>query len=215
MAVWSDADDGRLINMRLNGEEWDAIKAALHRPLEECRARLRELSRFAEQALAMEGRTIVVRTAPPSEGEGRDDRDGLLWLERHRRLTSRQLTEGTFYRLDFKAAEAAGATLRSGLDFGVRVKRSSAPTGHATHVVSAVDAQRRLYFKRFVVLRGQADMLDVLDGVCGRGRTLRDLAGGNGHEAKALEKLLRAALDLLASAREDAALHSVHESAHP
>ena len=40
------------------------------------------------------------------------------------------------------------------------------------------------------VLRGQVDMLTVMDGVCGAGRTLRELAGGNDRRAGELEAVL-------------------------
>jgi hypothetical protein len=52
-----------------------------------------------------------------------------------------------------------------------------------------------------VVLRGQVDMLTVMDGVCGQGYTLRYLAGGDKHRAAELLVALRLALDMLVAYR--------------
>ncbi len=124
-------------------------------------------------------------------------RDGLLWLISRNRLTPLRTRAARAYRQDFREAAAEGPTLKSCLDVREGGGSGLPPAGPTGEVVYALDAQRSLFRKRFVILRGQADLLDVLDGVCGRGLTLREMAGGNGHKAAALEGLLKVALDLL------------------
>lgn len=126
------------------------------------------------------------------------DRDGLLWLISRNRLTPPRARAAKAYRQDFREASSAGPTLKSCLDVREGYGKGLPASGPTGEVIYALDAQRSLFRKRFAVLRGQADLLDVLDGVCGRGLTLRELAGGNGHKAASLETLLKVALDLLA-----------------
>ena len=125
------------------------------------------------------------------------DRDGLLWLIARNRLTPARAREAKAYRQDFRDAAAAGPTMKSCLDVREGGGSGKPPAGPTGEVIYALDAQRSLFRKRHVILKGQVDLLDVLDGVCGRGLTLRELAGGNGHKAAALESLLKVALDLL------------------
>jgi hypothetical protein len=125
------------------------------------------------------------------------DRDGMLWLINRNRLNPGQVKQARAYRADFRDAEASGPNLRSCLNITEGGVGSRASDGPGTQVIRNLDAQRRLFVSRFVILRGQADLLEVLDAVCGRGLTLRDLAGGRTPQAMVLEKLLKVALDQL------------------
>lgn len=131
------------------------------------------------------------------------DRDGMLWLINRNRLNPSQVRQAREYRQDFRDAEASGPNIRSGLNITEGGVGSRASDGPATQVIRNLDAQRRLFVRRFVILRGQGDLLEVLDAVCGRGLTLRDLAGGRTPQAMVLEKLLKVALDQLVQGAVD------------
>lgn len=131
------------------------------------------------------------------------DRDGMLWLINRNRLNPSQVRQARDYRQDFRDAERSGVNLKSCLamaEGGRGVRSGDGPTGQVLHNLAA---QRALFVRRFVILRGQADLLEVLDAVCGRGLTLRELAAGRTPQAMVLEKLLKVALDQLAQGALD------------
>lgn len=134
------------------------------------------------------------------------DRDGLQWLIEKRRITPSQHRAALSYRTAFR--ETDGATISSCLGALDRVDTSAVGFGYI--MASHVTAQRTLFVLRYHVLLGQSDMLTVMDGVVGVGHTLRYLAGGDGHRAKALELILRVSLDLLHAH----GLTNVHEITH-
>lgn len=164
------------------------------------RARRDQRKRATKPARRGKGMTV---TSPAQVAAAKDvptERDGLKWLLDRNRLTPIQAREARGYREDFRDAAAAGVTIKSGLDFQEGRSTGSAPAGPAGHIVGHLDAQRRLFRKRFEVLQGQATALELLDGVCGRGLTLTTLAGGDDRMAKAYELVLKVALDMLAAA---------------
>lgn len=145
----------------------------------------------------------VTATSPAVVAQAVDipqDRDGLLWLIARNRLSPSRAREARSYRQDYRRAASEGPTMKSCLDVREGGGSGRPPSGPTGEVIYEVDARRSLFRKRHVILKGQADLLDVLDGVCGRGLTLREMAGGNGHKAAALETLLKVALDLLGDA---------------
>lgn len=149
------------------------------------------------------GEAVVrISAEPPAMRDTEmDGRDGLLWLKQKNRLTQSQIAAG-FWVSDL-IRDAGDVALRSCLDDngggGSATARSPSP------LVSLTTAKRELMVVRWVVLRGQTDMLLVVDGVCGARHTLRYLAGGNQQRARDLEVLLRAALDQIAEFRKEPA----------
>ena len=133
---------------------------------------------------------LKVSQLPPPQ-----DRDGLLWLIKKRRLTATQIATAKQWRDAVR--DAGGVSIRSCIDDS-STGGGSAPwlRLQAAYVASAA-SKTWLEQMRHDVLRGQVDMLTVMDGVCGAGRTLRELAGGNDRRAGELEAVLRVALDVL------------------
>lgn len=129
-------------------------------------------------------------------------RDGLAWLVRKKRLSVEQRVAAYKYQAAFRDA-GEEAAIKSSLGDGLQEVHTAPGSrdGHATTLVlGAVQAKRELFRMRFEILRGQTDMLTVMDGVCGVGWSPRELANGNGHKANELETVLRVALDLIAAA---------------
>jgi hypothetical protein len=128
-----------------------------------------------------------------AKAEAAEKRDGLEWLAAKKRLSAEQLAEGFRYRGLFR--DAGPVAMRSCLDVGAG-GGSAGPKGYVDIVlVASADARAELDLIRALVLRGQSEMLTVMDGVCGLGWTVRALAGGDQGRARELEALLRAALD--------------------
>lgn len=134
--------------------------------------------------------------------------DGLEWLIRKGRLSSDRIAAAKRYRAAYR--DAGGVPVPSNLALLTRVQ-GGAGGGVAPLILEiCADARAWLQVIRLRVLANQPDMLEVMDGVVGGGLTLRALAGGNGHEAKALERVLKVALDLVAAHRETG-IANVHE----
>lgn len=137
---------------------------------------------------------VAASAAPRAEDDGKD---GLLWEVGKKRLTKAQAEEAMAYRKGFR--DAGEVSVRSCLDVGVGGGQLSYLPGAA--VLSMTAARRELFTARYKVLRGQVDMLTVMDGVCGLGHTLRHLAGGDRHRADELRVALKLALDMLVAYR--------------
>lgn len=159
------------------------------------RARLKKQARkispvAPRHAPADPNKPRTVANLPPPQ-----DRDGLLWLIKKKRLTTSQIQVAKTWRDAVR--DAGGVSIRSCID-----DTASGGGGPAWHrlqaaYVAASASKTWLEHMRHDVLRGQVDMLTVMDGVCSAGRTLRELAGGNDRRAGELEAVLRVALDLL------------------
>jgi hypothetical protein len=143
----------------------------------------------------------VIKVAAPSKivDAEMDGRDGLIWLKQKGRLVAEQISAALW--VSDLIRDAGDVALRSCLDDtgggGSATARSPSP------LVSQTSARRELLVVRWVVLRGQADMILVVDGVCGARHTLRYLAGGDKHRARDLEVALKLALDQIAAFRKE------------
>jgi hypothetical protein len=139
-----------------------------------------------------------VRVATPEKGGKTEElvRDGLAWLIRKNQLTPAQVAEAKAWRDGVR--DAGEVEMRSCLNIGVG---GGSNEGALARVQAMSTARRLLFAGRYVVLRGQVDMLTVMDGVCGQGYTLRYLAGGDKHRAGELMVTLKLALDLLVAYR--------------
>jgi hypothetical protein len=141
-------------------------------------------------------REVKVSSEPPAPIE----RDGLVWLAKKKRLSLSQLAEAMAYRNAYR--DAGELSMKSCLNVGAGVGGQAGPGDIADRaVVSMTTARRELFVARYQVLRGQVDMLSVMDGVCGVGWTVRDLAAGDQVRARELEAVLKVALDLLVAHR--------------
>jgi hypothetical protein len=163
------------------------------------RARIKRASRkiapVAPRYAAPADKTPKVAKLPPPK-----QRDGLAWLIQKKRLTPTQAKTAKTWR--DAARDATGVSIRSCIDDTATGSGGPAWLRLQAAYVASSAAQMWLDQMRREVLRGQADMLTVLDGVCGAGHTLRDLAGGNDRRAGELEAILRVALDLVGAAAQ-------------
>lgn len=150
----------------------------------------------AKPRLVVHGLGAVVKVAVKAEPREDLARDGLDWLVRKRVLTVAQLFECRAWRDGVR--DAGEVEMRSCLNVGVG---GGSNEGTLARVHAMSSARRQLFEGRYVVLRGQVDMLTVMDGVCGQGYTLRYLAGGDKHRAAELLVTLKLALDLLVAFR--------------
>jgi hypothetical protein len=154
------------------------------------------------------GETLVaavdrtVRVAKPAPKDQPPPRDGLEWLAAKKKLNARQLKEARRYRDAFR--DAGELSMKSCLDIQEGGRGTAGPGQYLeVGVLTMTQARRDLFVMRFAVLRGQAEVLTVMDGVCGVGWTPRDLAGGDKHKARDLEVVLGVALDLLVAYRAE------------
>lgn len=145
------------------------------------------------------GEAVVKVAAPAEVKDPSAGKDGLVYLGQKGRLTPAQVREGFVYR-DL-VRDGGEVALRSCLNGGVG--GGGVGTAAPSPLVSLASARRELLVLRQVVLRGQCDMLTVMDGVCGAGLTVRALAGGDQPRARDLEVLLKAALDLIIAFRKE------------
>lgn len=135
-------------------------------------------------------KVVNVSKLPPPK-----DRDGLVWLIQKKRLTPEQQRTAKTWR--DAARDATGVSIKSCIDD--TASGSGGPAWQRLQAAYVATAASKAWLDqmRREVLRGQVDMLTVMDGVCGAGHTLRDLAGGNDRRAGELEAVLRVALDVL------------------
>lgn len=131
----------------------------------------------------------AVTNLPPPQ-----DRDGLLWLIKKKRLNTAQIQVAKTWRDAVR--DAGGVSIRSCIDDTATGSGGPAWQRLQAAVAAASASKAWLEHMRQDILCGQIDMLTVMDGVCGAGRTLRELAGGNDRRAGELEAVLRVALDL-------------------
>lgn len=196
--AWTAEKDKLLVDMKAAGCKWCQIIDVLRiAGLDKGQAH-KHLKALERQG-AQPAKTSRVEHAPV---DIMHDKDGLTFLTSRNRLNPQQEREASDYRADFRELLSSGASIQSFLGNFGGVRGGGSKEGPTGRVTYAVDAQRRLFTKRYVVLGGQPDLLEVLDAVCGRGLTLQDMADGDGYRAKTLEALLKVALDQLAEARK-------------
>jgi hypothetical protein len=178
--IWTDAMNSRLLAARTGARPLGWKRLVLEWPgvsVEDARRQLRLLS-----------------GGSPEEERG-PRRDGLLWLVEKRRLTKDRYRQALRYRAAFR--DGGSVSLKSSADIGAG-GGAPGPRDHlGGAMVSHTQAQRDLFVMRWEVLKGQGDMLIVMDAVCGVGHSLRELTGGDWKRAGELEAALRVALDLL------------------
>jgi hypothetical protein len=140
-----------------------------------------------------EKRLRLLKGGSPDEG-GPLRADGLAWLLRKGRLSAARAEQAARYRKAFR--DAGGVSVKSSANVGTG---GGAPgPGHFEVAMNAhTQGQRDLFHMQAEVLKGQFDMLIVMDAVCGIGHSLRELAGGDWVRANELEVALKVALDLL------------------
>lgn len=150
---------------------------------------------------------VEVRVSREPAEVDASDRDGLLWLVKKGRLKQSQIREALHYRTLVRAAPE-GAVKVSDMD-GVGGGGGGVVLGGEFGDAAAC---LELYVIRQHVfggeMAGKNDMLTAMDGVCGKGHTVRALAAGDQLRSHELLAALRIALNLMVAAREakDAAL---------
>lgn len=181
--VWQDGDEAALLADRAKGYGWSR-----------CRP-------FGASADAKEGRWKALTgdrlpPAPKPKRGPRPDEDGLDRLRRGKDLSEAQLVDAQAYRGLGRVVELGGGGVKSCLDLTPgdkdRLPMGGGDPFEVTH------AKRELFRIRYHVLKGQADLINVMDGVCIAGQTLIALAGGkDDRRAGQLLAVLKVALDLI------------------
>lgn len=123
------------------------------------------------------------------------DRDGWEWLKARSTLSLRQLNAGDDYRFAYRAQ--GGVPLKSCINPDMTGGGGSGARAFQPPIMETpYEAKRWLFRVHFEILAGQPDMMAALDAVCARGLMIRDFTT-NSYEAKAIENLLKVALDLV------------------
>lgn len=138
------------------------------------------------------------REVKVAKGGWDENEDGLERLARSKRtkLDPLRLEQAYRYRRLGRLAQLTGGAIKSCLNDTPGSGQGGLPRGDAS-LVHAYDAKRELLRLRAMVLRGEEEMITVLDGVCLSGLTVRALAGGDGNRARELLAVLKVALQLL------------------
>jgi hypothetical protein len=172
------------------------------------RARRRSVERAEANAQSRAKAEVhaITLTAASKEKVPEVDRDGLEWLIKRRQMSPNRVATARYYRELYRDGDASplGSSLGN-------LDRVDGPGRPGLYFEVGVSNRYELQRVRSLALGGQVDMLTVMDGVVGTGHSLRYLAGGDGHRADALMRVLFVALDLVEKYR----LTNVHETAHP
>jgi hypothetical protein len=139
----------------------------------------------------------TVRVGPPP-AKAPDGKDGLLWLVKKKRLNAKQVREALYYRDLVRSACGGPVKVSDLFSSGGGSKGGGVVGGEYGDQASALE----LYIVRQHVLGGEDDLLTVMDGVCGRERTVRELAAGDQLRSHELLSALRIALNLMVNNRE-------------
>jgi hypothetical protein len=150
--------------------------------------------RRGEMNAAKRGETLRLKMPAGPLPEPDPVRDGLVWLIRKGKLSPARQRGAGIYREAYR--EPQEGAMRSCLNDDVRGSGNGRPPDYNA---GKIDAARRLAAMRNVALAGHEGMIAVMDGVCGGGLTLRELAGGEERAAGRLEAVLMVALDLIAN----------------
>lgn len=162
-----------------------------------CQARykwLKELEAQGQRAPARSSVKAAERALDADAGPA----DGIDWLLKKGRLTSRRHRAAQFYRKAFR--DGGGLSIKSSL--GNVDQAGGGTPGPGLHAdggaIAYTQAKRDLHHIQTQVLWSQDDLLTVCDAICGIGQTPRSLVGGDGHKAATVEAVLMVALDLIA-----------------
>lgn len=120
-------------------------------------------------------------------------RDGFLWLVNRKRYTQARVEAGRLFRE--KYAKAIGGSVRSCLNDTVGGGGDASPTAAQIHAKFEVEGVRRHLRGAVGESSGEA-IYSLLEAVCGRGETVRQLASGEDRKADALAVELGFALDM-------------------
>ena len=125
-------------------------------------------------------------------GKGPSTRDGFLWLIQKGRVSASRRDAGLRYGELYSRARSDG--IRSCMNDDIRGGDSEGPAEAKLRATFALEAANR----HILASMGQAGkrLVRLLEAVCGRGETLRELAKGDDREARALEADLLTALDM-------------------
>jgi hypothetical protein len=135
--------------------------------------------------------------APAGEARVKEDpgpKDGLEWLIKKKRIDRAQAAAAYRLRLGFRDDGGGVEGVVSCLEIG---GGGGSSDGVQHRLAAVTDARREYLLVIGQVLWGEPQMVAVVDGVCGRGYTLRYLAGQDRHRADELEAVLKAALSLV------------------
>ena len=154
----------------------------------------RAADREAEEAARSAERLAKRRGVPTArEPGGPSTRDGFLWLVRKGRVTQARYDAGQRYGELY--AKARGDGVKSVLNDSVGSGDGDGPTGALLRAVFALDAANLHIFRAMGEAQGRR-MVAVLERVCGRGETLREVAGGDDRRTLIVEAELMTALDM-------------------
>ena len=134
-----------------------------------------------------------IETARTASGVGQ--RHGLIWLIDKGRVTGARKRAGEAWSADYSLVRTDG--LRSCLNDNAP---GAAVGDDATAQTKKARAFDRLACARrhIIAATGSARLADLMDAVCGRGETLRSMAGNDKDQALLLETQLLLALDMTA-----------------
>lgn len=149
-------------------------------------------SEDAEQDRLLEERGID--TARSQDGSG--VRHGFMWLERKKRVQGHRRQAGQAWGRDYSIIRTDG--LKSCLNDNTPGGGSDPDADQVRKAEAKANLERASAHIHWAT--GSYELAGLLDAVCGRGETLRDLAGGDKLGAAVKEAQLMIALDLAAVA---------------
>lgn len=119
-------------------------------------------------------------------------RDGFVWLQRQKRLSSRHITTGQTIRAIHDRATWDGLRSKAGNDNGSLDGSTFLPSEACLEAKDQLAGVR----EHMVASAGGSGPFDLMLAVCGAGATLRTIAGGDDRKAIVLEGQLTIALEL-------------------
>jgi len=145
-----------------------------------------------EAQLAEQERLAELRNQPTHKSEtGAQTRDGWLWLKAKGRYTTTRITIGDHYReKHIKASDPLRSCLNDTPGGG-----GDGPSISYTHAKFELDGVKR-HMRNSAGEDTGAHLYGLLESVCGRGDTVRALAGGKDRQSDAYVIELGLALDL-------------------
>jgi hypothetical protein len=154
----------------------------------------RASDREAASAMKAQERQAKRRGVPTAQAtDGPATRDGFVWLALKGRLTRNRYDAGQRYSTLY--AKARSDSIRSALNDDVGGAPGDGPTDARLRAVFELDAANLHIYRAMGEEQGRR-LVNLLENVCGRGETLREIAGGDDRKALALEVDLMTALDM-------------------